>query len=368
MPVRVPMLDVRTIGAGGGSIAWLDRAGILRVGPQSSGSDPGPVALGRGGTEPTVTDANLVLGRINASRAIGTGSLDVDSARRVLGTLGAALGLTPEEAAEAVIRVVNARMAGEIRLITVEQGHDPRDFALVAFGGAGPLHGAALLRELQIGVMLLPATPGVLCAMGCAMADIRHDFSQTIERTLRQAEDGDAGRLDAGELDAVLTAQRTSGERELEADRVELDSVEIQHVLDMSYQGQVHRLRVAVEPGWPAPRLRAAFVERHRREFGYDLGEADVRVVAARTIVIGRRLSTGLGEAEPGSARPVPRSRRPVFFGEWFETPIYAREDLTPGARLEGPLIVEQDDTTTLIEPEMGVRVDGRANLLVTLE
>jgi N-methylhydantoinase A len=367
MPVRVPMLDVRTIGAGGGSIAWLDRAGILQVGPRSVGSDPGPMALGRGGTEPTVTDANIVLGRINDARPIGAGKLHRDRARRALGELGQALGLDPEEAAAAVLRVVNARMAGEIRLMTIEQGHDPREFALVCFGGAGPLHGAALLDELQIGVMLLPAVPGVLCAMGCALADVRHDFSQTVERVLGRADRQGDERLQPGELDAILSAQRRRGEERLQSDGMALAGVEVRHFADMSYQGQVHRLRVAVQHGWDAGRLREAFVEHHSREFGTDLGDLDVRLVSARTTVLARQPPAHLEHGLPGSRAPAPRARRPVYFQEWVETPVYAREDLLAGAELQGPMIVEQDDTTTVIEPGMHVHVDRLANLVVTL-
>jgi N-methylhydantoinase A len=367
MPVRVPMLDVRTIGAGGGSIAWLDRAGILRVGPRSAGSDPGPVALGRGGSQPTVTDANLVLGRINDARPIGAGKLHRDRARSALGELGEALALTPEGAAAAVLRVVNARMAGEIRLMTIEQGHDPREFALVCFGGAGPLHGAALLGELQIGVMLLPAVPGVLCAMGCALADVRHDFSQTVERLLGRADGEQPGGLKAGELDAMLDAQRQRGEALLQSDGMPLAGVEVRHFVDMSYQGQVHRLRVGVERGWDTHRLRLAFVERYRREFGTDLGDLDARLVSARTTVLVRQPPARLEHGLPATVAPAPRSRRAVYFDDWVQTPIYGREDLLAGAELEGPMIVEQDDTTTVVEPGMHVHVDRLANLVVTL-
>jgi N-methylhydantoinase A len=367
MPVRVPMLDVRTIGAGGGSIAWVDRGGILQVGPRSAGSTPGPVAFGRGGTEPTVTDANVVLGRINAARPIGTDRLDEDGARAALGRLGAALGLSAEQAASAVLRVVNARMAGEIRLITVEQGHDPRDFALVAFGGAGPLHGAALLRELRIGAMLLPAVPGVLCAMGCAVADVRHDYSQTVERILPREEGPQEGRLDPAELDAILAGQRSQAERQLERDGLPFVAVEIQHLADMSYQGQVHRLRVPVEAGWDAGQLRQAFVEHYEREYGANLGDLDVVLVGARTIAMGRRAPTRLDVGAGSGGSLAPSEQRRVFFDDWIDTPVYAREDLVPGTEIDGPLVVEQDDTTTVIEPNMHVHVDEYGNLVVRL-
>jgi N-methylhydantoinase A len=368
LPVRVPMIDVRTIGAGGGSIASVDRGGILQVGPRSAGSFPGPVAFGRGGTEPTVTDANVVLGRINPDRPMGTegGRLDVDAARAALAALGEPLGLDAEAAARAVLTVVNSRMAGEIRLITVEQGHDPREFALVAFGGAGPLHGAALVREMQIGTMLVPGSPGVLCAMGCVVADVRHDFSQTIERALPRGGADAAGRLDPAELAAILSAQRADGERQLDLDGLRFAAVDVLHLADMAYEGQIHRLRVPVEPGAGAEALRAAFVAQYEREYGAALGDLDVVVVNARTIVTGRRDALATTAGEPASGAPEPSTTRMVCFDEWTQTPVYRREDLRPGAELAGPLVVEQPDTTVLVEPGMHVVVDAAGNLVVT--
>jgi N-methylhydantoinase A len=369
LPVRVPMLDVRTIGAGGGSIASIDRAGILQVGPRSAGSVPGPVAFARGGTEPTVTDANVVLGRINADAPIGGhggGHLDVEGARRALADLGTLLDMDDEETARAILTIVNTRMAGEIRLITVEQGHDPRDFALMAFGGAGPLHAAALMREMEIGTMLLPAYPGVLCAMGCAVADVRYDASQTVERVLRAP--GGAGHdvLDPGDLAAILRAQRAEGEERLRRDGVDFDAIDVLHHADMAYQGQIHRLRVAIEVGWSVDRLRDAFVAQYEHEYGAALGEVDVMLVNARTTVVGRRPPFALPQRARVEGPVTPQAIRRVCFDEWLDTPVYRREDLAPGTELEGPLVVEQADTTAVVEPGMHVRVDDAANLVVT--
>lgn len=372
MPVRVPMLDVRTIGAGGGSIASIDRGGILQVGPRSAGSYPGPVAFGRGGAEPTVTDANVVLGRINPDQRIGNSDeareLDVAAARRAMEELGRPLGLDAEATARAVLQVVNTRMAGEIRLMTVEQGHDPRRFAFVAFGGAGPLHGAALLREMQLGTMLIPIFPGVLCAMGCVVADVRHDFSQTVEQALPRA-GGDPGerRLDPKALDEILAAQAEGGREQLHLDDMAFASVDVQHLADMAYEGQVHRMRVPIERGWDAERLREAFVATYEQEYGTSLGDLDIVVVNARTIVTGRRDASAPVAMELSTTAPQPRGSRPVCFEEWVETPVYAREDLRPGADLDGPMIVEQPDTTVVIEPGMRVTVDAAANLVVTI-
>jgi N-methylhydantoinase A len=364
IPLRIPMIDVHTIGAGGGSIASIDRGGVLEVGPRSAGSQPGPICFRRGGTEPTVTDANVVLGRINAQSPIGAGendTLDVEGARAGMARLGAELGLGPEETAEAILDVVNTRMAGRMRLITVEQGHDPRDFALVAFGGAGPVHGAALLRNVGVRTMLVPSHPGVLCAMGCLMADLRYDYSRTVERRIDQ--------LAAGELSELFEAQRAEGERQLHGDGVTFLGVTSMFSADMAYLGQVHRLRVRVKPDWGPDELREAFLQAYQQEFGTLLGEVPVLLVNIRTSVRGVRQGE-LDDLGTPADRPAPdpTSTRPVYFlGEWHETAVYERTDLLPGVRLDGPAIVEQADTTTVIEPGMSLWIDGRANLQVEL-
>ncbi len=365
VPLRLPMIDVHTIGAGGGSIASLDRGGILQVGPRSAGAVPGPVCYRRGGTEPTVTDANLVLGRIDIDSPIGGSgatkvSLDVDGARKAVTALGTKLGLSMEETAEAILAVVNQRMAGRIRLISIEQGLDPREFAMVAFGGAGPMHGAALIREVGIKTQLVPAYPGVLCAMGCAIADIRYDLSQTIEQRL--------DRTDMGALQAVLKQQRADGEAQLQKSEAPHDSVRASHFADMAYQGQIHALRVPIEADWNAPRLTRAFIETYRRDFGNTLGDIPVVVVNVRTTVVGVR-GAHAAKVLAGLTldKPQPFKRRPVHFGRWTDAAIYRRTDLLPGMQFAGPAIVEQDDATTVVEPGMITRVDAAGNLLVAL-
>jgi N-methylhydantoinase A len=360
IPLRLPMIDVHTIGAGGGSIASLDRGGMLQVGPRSAGAVPGPVAYRRGGTEPTVTDANVVLGRIDPeSRMGGPGvSLDIDGAKKAVGDLGAKLGLGLLEAAEAIIAIVNQRMAGRIRLMSIERGLDPRDFALVAFGGAGPLHGGALVREVGIGTMLVPKYPGVLCAMGCAIADVRYDFSQTLERRLDE--------IEPGQIAAILEAQAEKGKAQLKANNLSIEDISVGHVADMSYSGQIHSLRVPIQRDWPAARMREAFLEAYRQEFGNTLGEIPVVIVNLRTVATGKRRVAASSTPMPVSqGAPTPRRRRQVHFGVPRDTPIYHRDDLLPGHRFEGPAVVEQTDTTTLIEPGMEVKVDAAGNLLV---
>jgi N-methylhydantoinase A len=364
IPLKLPMIDVHTIGAGGGSIASLDRGGMLQVGPHSAGAKPGPVAYRRGGTEPTVTDANVVLGRINpASDMGGSGTtLDLEGAQRAVARLGKRLGLGLEQMAEAIIAIVNQRMAGRIRLLSIERGLDPRDFALVAFGGAGPLHGGALIREVGIGTMLVPAYPGVLCAMGCAIADLQYDFSQTMERRLDE--------IPASEIATVLGRQREAGKVRLAESAMPLAETRMAHVADMAYLGQIHALRVPIELGWEPPRMAKAFVDQYSHEFGNTLGDIPVVLVNLRTTATGIRGAKAPHMERPratGSPRPV--GRRKVHFGNaWHDTPIYSRDALAPGHAFNGPAIIEQRDTTTVVEPDMRLTVDAASNLLVGVQ
>ena len=364
IPLRLPMIDVHTIGAGGGSIAYLDRGGMLQVGPRSAGAVPGPVAYRRGGTEPTVTDANVVLSRINpASPMNGSDtSLDVEGARAAVRGLGEKMGLGLEATAEAILAVVNQRMAGRIRLMSIERGLDPRDFALVAFGGAGPLHGGALMREVGVSTMLVPLYPGVLCALGCVYADLRYDISQTVEKRL--------DKLVPGELADIIARQREQGQQQLNESQVPIDVTTISHAADMAYAGQIHALRVAIEPDWDSARLEKAFNEVYRATFGNTLADIPVVIVILRTIAVGKRSSASLPQAtrfaDGGAARP--RSSRPVHFNTWYDTPVYVRDDLAPGMRFDGPAIIEQSDTTTVVEPGMDVVIDPKGNMLVKVK
>jgi N-methylhydantoinase A len=309
-----------------------------------------------------VTDANVVLERLDPNRSIaGDGqTLDVQGARAAVGKLGEKLGLGVEETAEAILAIINQRMAGRIRLLSIEQGHDPRDFAFVAFGGAGPLHGAALIRDVGIKSMLVPQYPGVLCAMGCALADLRIDLSQTLEENLAE--------LPAGTVGEILARQAEAGRQQLGESGIAVESVELRHAADMAYRGQIHNLRVEIEPDWTAEQIGAAFDRVYAQEFGSALENTARRIVNLRTAVIGRRgdrLTLRRQELRPHQPQPV-RVRR-VHFGGWLDTPIYDRKDLTPGAHFTGPAVVEQSDTTTVIEPGMTARVDAWGNLIVEL-
>ena len=363
IPLRLPMIDVHTIGAGGGSIAYLDRGGILQVGPRSAGAVPGPVCFGRGGTEPTVTDVNAVLARINADQPIGLkhlSSLDVGGARAAIAGLGERIGLGVEATAEAILTIVNQRMAGRTRLLSVEQGHDPRDFVLVAFGGAGPLHGAAIMREVGVRTMLIPPHPGVLCALGCAIADVRFDLSQTLE--------GRVAALAPEAVAAVLRAQARDGRAALAAGETAVDQVIVTHAAEMSYAGQIHTLRVPVEADWPPARMAEAFAEVYRREYGNTLGDLPTVIVSLKTAIRGVRAAPqGRARTDVVASVAEPASRRAVYFGGWVETPVFDRATLRPGDVFHGPAIVEQADTTSVIEPGMTARVDSFGNILVEM-
>ena len=357
VPLRLPIIDVHTIGAGGGSIALVDRGGVLQVGPESAGANPGPACWGRG-SGATVTDANVVLGRIDAGRPIGRDRLDVDAARSAIGKLGQKLGLSVEETAEAILAVINQRMAGRIRLLSIERGLDPRGFAFVAFGGAGPLHGAALMQDVGIGAVLVPPHPGVLSATGCATANLRHDFSRTVERTVTD--------LEPVALADIMREQREEGEERLNSGATRLQCIRVSHSADMAYFGQIHTLRVPVEPEWIGERMAAAFREAYQAEFGNTLSGVPVVLVNVHTTVEGVRPRKAV-KAEPAPARALPRpqGRRRVHFGAWIETPVYWRLDLLPGAALTGPAIIEQPDTTTVVPAGIRMRVDGLRNLIL---
>jgi len=367
MPIHVPMIDVHTIGAGGGSIASVDASGMLRVGPESAGATPGPICYARGGTRPTITDANVVLGRLDPDRLLavdhGVSLATIEAA--LVQQVGAPLGLDATAAALAIVRVANDRMAGAIRMVSLARGHDPRDFALFAFGGAGPLHAAALARELGIPKVLIPARPGLTNALGCLVADLRHDFVATVNQPLEA--------LAPGRVAEVFATQIASGRALLERENVAVERVETLHRADMQFQGQSHILPVAIaSTAITIDELRAAFAAAYWKRFGVELPEIRPVLVNLHTAVIGKRKPVSL--AAIAAAKPkatleeAKRTTRPVWFDTAFHaTPIYVREHLPAGACFEGPAIVEQLDCTTVIEPGNRVEVDPIGNLIVSV-
>lgn len=373
MVVRTPMIEIATIGAGGGSIAWVDKGGLLNIGPESAGSFPGPVAYGQGNDRPTVTDANVVLGRIDAERPIGgkLDRLDLEAASRAIDLhVGQPLGLDTLTAAEAILRVANSRMAGAIRLVSIERGYNPRDFAFMPFGGGGALHAGAMLAEVGLGSALVPRYPGVTSAMGCVIADMRQDFVQTINAL--------AGEVDAGRLADLIEAHRREGMALLDASGVRFAGRDVIVELDMAYVGQTHTVSVPLPVtfsagGTEAPThtdIATAFDAAYEASYGRLLPGGVRRILNLRTAVIGRRPKFDLTTLAPSSdTRPedcLRTTRRVHVGGGWHDTPIYTRLDLPVGARIEGPAILEQPDATILIEPHLKGEIDRFGNVILT--
>jgi N-methylhydantoinase A len=359
MPIHVPLVDVRTVGAGGGSIARVE-SGMLKVGPHSAGSVPGPICYGRGGTQPTISDANLLLGRLSPQRfGAESGRVRQTFAKDI----GAPLGLGPEAAAEAVIRLANIHMAGAMRMVSVSLGADPRDFALFAFGGAGPLHACALARELAIPRVLVPARPGLTNALGCVCADLRQDFVRTLNRPLDTA--------DMAEVHAILAAQDAEGRARVAAAGIALTATETLHAADMQFIGQTHLLRVPLASPTPTREdLQQGFEAAYRTRFQVDLPEVRANLVNLTTAVIGRRPAVDLSRLiDPAGRKPTlaqaQTGTRPVWFDGWQDTPVYWRDHLPADASLHGPAVIEQMDTTTLLLPGDRAGQDTDGNLIV---
>ena len=366
-PIKAPMLDIHTVGAGGGSIAHIDSGGLLKVGPRSCGADPGPVCYDKGNSEPAVTDANVALQTLNPEYLLG-GRMKIrhDLAREAVGRLAKQLGLGLMETAQGIVSVVTANMARAIRVISVQRGHDPRDYTLMAFGGAGPLHAARLARELEIGRVLVPRNPGILCAMGLLLTDLRADFAAT--RLVRA--DASAAPVVA-EAFAGLARSAEAWFAQEGIAPVERRSV---RTADMRYHGQNYELAVAVPDGPITPAtvetLVASFAEAHRQRYGFAAEGDPVEIVTLRLEAVGTVAKAELlahPEAGPDATKAI-TGRRAVWLPEasdFVETPIYDRDALKPGNRFAGPAVVEQMDATTLIPPGMTARVDRWLNLIL---
>ncbi len=360
-PVRTPMVDVNTIGAGGGSIAWIDAAGGLRVGPRSAGAEPGPACYGRGGDAATVTDASVVLGYLNPERfAGGALTLDVGAAERAVGAIGRRLGVDTITAAAGIHRVINARMADQIRLVTIKRGYDPRQFSLVVLGGAGPVHGAALAAEMGMAEVLVPEAPGVLAAFGLLAAAIEHHHARTLQ-----------ARTDVADLSAVnrcLAELDTAGRARMHEEGVAAADVHVAYTADMRYVGQAYELEVPIAAPVAAervPDIVAAFHAVHERVYGYARTQQTVEFVnfrAVHTYRLPRPVVRPSAQAH-GRLDDARVGERRAYFDGFVSAAIYERARLPLGARLAGPAIVEQMDTTTVIPPGVTAVVDDAGNL-----
>ncbi len=348
LPVRVPMVEIRTIGAGGGSIAWIDPGGGLRVGPQSAGADPGPASYGHGGTEPAVTDANVALGRIDPDFFLGGGmALDRAAARSAIEQrVGAPLGMDVETAAEGILAVANASMASAIKLSLFEKGLDPRDFALASFGGAGGLHAIDLAEELSVSRVVFPKNPGTLSAYGILYSDITHDLARS--RLLIATPDACADLRD------MLADLRADGDRVLERDGIAADDRRFQVAADMRYRGQAFELLVP----WPdaaatvesLDTLIEAFHRQHLERFAYDERETPVEIVTLRVTAIGRLAKPRLRPEERAGGSEAKSVRKTFIDGAWHDTPIYDRATLSADTPIAGPAIIDEEYTTILLK------------------
>jgi N-methylhydantoinase A len=365
-PVRIPMIDIETIGTGGGSIAWISREGHLKVGPKSAGADPGPMCYPNGGSQPTITDANLVLGRLPAALIGGGIALDVERAREGLRDLGRRLGssMSPEELAAGIVEIANWQQANRIRQMTIQRGIDPRQFALLSFGGAGPVQSAAVVQLIGMKACIVPPNPGNLAAFGLLTVDWRND--QMVTKVMNQ--DG----VDLAAVANLYEGLEDSAVRRLERDGIPEDRIRLVREADIRYVGQSMELRVEAPGGHidgPAlDRLVDAFHAAHRRNFGYDYkGDQKVEIVNLCVSGFGVIERPSLPKLPVSSEEPQARGSRPVWFDRGFvETSIYDRQKLRPSAVIAGPAIVEEFGSTTVVFPGQKLTVDDHGIMIVT--
>jgi N-methylhydantoinase A len=372
VPIQMPVIDINAIGAGGGSIAWIDDGGALRVGPFSAEAIPGPVCYRKGGDRPTVSDANLVLGRFDAqSRLGGDMALDIEGARRViLRDIGEPLGLSLEEAAAGILRVAHANIVRGIRIVSVERGHDPREFALVPFGGAGPMHGSPVARELNMGKVIVPPAPGTLCALGQLISDLRHDLIET--HVVPYAE------CDSEQAAAIISKMREKGVELLTRDNIPNDRQDMQIAADLRYRGQSFALSVLCDltndDWWLA--LPDSFNDVHQDRFGHADRNAPLEVVGFSVTAFGRINKPELPKIEQGGVDPVPEARtgtRQIYIEGgfnsdaigWIEAPVIDRSLLKAGNRLVGPAAIVEISATTIIYPGDVLKVDPSGSLII---
>ncbi len=370
MVVRTPMIEINTIGAGGGSIAWIDGAGLLQIGPQSAGSNPGPVCYGLGNEAPTVTDANLVLGRINSDRPIGgtLDRLDVEKARKAVDDkIAIPLGITDMQAAEAIIQVANARMAGSIRIVSIERGYDPSKFTAMPFGGGGALHIGALIHEVGLKSGLIPRYPGVTSALGCVIADMRHDAVKTINQMISDLDDAEL-------LLAAQSLWQTCHARITESESVIFEAVEESIEADMLYAGQTHSVQVKLKSRETLnPNdLKTAFETAYRAQIGHPLDDIPIRLVNLRVAAIAKRRNLDLIALAPSNGVTLEEAfletRKVWANGCWQDAPVYDRLALAIGQKCIGPALMEQADTTIFIDPGLIGEVDSFGNLIISPE
>jgi len=364
-PIRVPVIDLAEVSSGGGSIAWVDPGGSLKVGPHSAGADPGPAAYGAGGTRPTVTDADVILGWLDREALLGGAlKIDLQAAERALAEVAGALGMSVQDAAARVNSVVNANMAQALRIVSVERGHDPREFSLIAFGGAGPVHAVALAEELSIPEVIVPPAPGAFSALGLVATDLKRDYARTLY--------ADLGGVEAERVAEAFAAMEAAGSAMLEEAGVPTERRALRRMADVRYRRQAYELTLPVEDGpvtrAALDRLAADFHEKHKQTYGHANPAEAVQLVNLRLSAIGRLPDLALAQnADPASARV--RMRDAWFPATGFvAADVHWRNGLTTGTRVAGPAVVEALDSTTVIPPGWVAVVDAQGYLVLSRE
>lgn len=369
--IKVPMIDIKTLGAGGGSVAWVDQGGGLQVGPESAGADPGPACYGKGGKRPTVSDANAVLGYLNPGFfAAGEMGLDIEAARQVVrDEIAGPMGLSLEEAAEGILKVVNATMIRGIRLVSVEKGFDPREFALVCFGGAGPVHGVSLAKEMNMETLIIPEAPGVNCALGLLMADFRHDYSKTFLRRLKD--------LDPASVSAEFAELEQEAREQMIDEGVPEKDIRLVRRGDFRFQGQGFELEIPLSneksgetyTETDLASMARAFADYHEEQYGYKMPEETVQVVTLRLTALGLMEKPSIKDEPFGGRDPKEAfkgTRRVYMEGAYRDAKIYDRRKCSHGNIIEAPAIIEQADSTTVLFPGYRGEVDKYRNLVIT--
>ena len=366
-PIRTPVIDLVEIGAGGGSIAWVDPGGILRVGPQSAGADPGPACYGQGGTQPTVTDANLVLGRLNPSYFLGGEiALDPTAAQRAIEQHCAQpLGMDLVEAAHGIVEIANTAMVNALRLVSVQRGYDPRDFALVAFGGAGPAHANRLTALTDIPMAIIPQSPGTASALGLLVTDLKHDYATTLIQRL--------DHVAPQALEQTFRELEAQGRETLGREGMAEAAMDFRRQADLRYVGQSHELTLPLAAGALGPaqleQLLEQFHRTHDRAYGFSAPGEDVELVSVRLSAIGQIAKPALAPLAKATKETTAKGHRPVYFAEsegYVDCPVYDRYGLGAGAIVRGPAIIEEIDSTTVVHPQYQVRIDDFGQMALT--
>ena len=363
-PIRVPVIDLAEVSAGGGSVAWVDPGGALKVGPHSAGAAPGPAAYGRGGVHPTVTDANVVLGYLDREALLG-GGLPIDAAgaeRAVSIHVGAHYGLSAADAAERIVRIVNSNMAQALRIVSVERGHDPREFSLIAFGGAGPVHAVALAEELGIPEVIIPPAPGAFSALGLVATDLKRDYARTLY--------ADLGSVAPERVADIFATMEASGAAMLEAAGVPEERRALVRSADVRYRRQAYELNIPLEEGRVTravlDTLAASFHTRHEQTYGHANSAEGVQLVTLRLTALGRRADLRLARAGDPAVAKV-RTRNVWFAATGFvDTDVHWRDGLMYGRQLTGPVVIEALDSTVVVPPGWQALVDGMGYLRLT--